>query len=237
MPSSPQPFNPGGQSLMVRRLLVGLVALVAVALVAGLIARHTGGGHRNPAAHPATSTAFPGPTLSSGSTAGPSTAPSEPTGAATTSPVAPPPHTSDPIAYATAFAQALWTYDTRTATQSQQLAGLRAWLTSESAYADPDAVASQVPDPTLWDRMRDNGQHATARVAEGHLPTAFNSAVAADPAKLTVAYVYAVTVTGSQTITWHGGGRGAESRAITLAVQCRPGHDCALASIAPTVYP
>ncbi|MFJ1795244.1 hypothetical protein [Kitasatospora griseola] len=236
MPSSPQPFKPGGQSLMVRRVLVGLVALVAVALVAGLIARFTGGGHRSQAAPAVTSTATPGPgpAPSSISTAGPSTAP---TGTSTTNPVAPPPHTNDPVVFAKAFAQVLWTYDTRTASQSQQLAGLRAWLTSESAYADPAALASQVPDPTLWDRMRDNGQFATGKVNEAHLPTAFNQAVAADPTKLTVAYVYAVTVTGSQSITWTGGGRGDEQRAITLAVQCRPGHDCALASIAPTVYP
>ncbi|MEY9876286.1 hypothetical protein ABH931_005796 [Streptacidiphilus sp. MAP12-33] len=226
----PQPFKPGGQSLMARRVLVGLVALVAVALVAGLIARYTGGGHRSQAAPAATAGASP----ISGSTAGPST---EPTGAAATKPVAPPPHTTDPIVFAKAFAQALWTYDTRTASQPQQLAGLHAWLTSETTYADPVALASQVPDPTLWDRMRDNGQFASGKVNEAHLPTAFNQAVAADPTKLTVAYVYAVTVTGSQSITWTGGGRGDEQRAITLAVQCRPGHDCALASIAPTVYP
>ncbi|MGV9268394.1 hypothetical protein ACWDRR_27440 [Kitasatospora sp. NPDC003701] len=234
---TPQPFKPGGQSLMVRRVLVGLVALVTVALVAGLIARYTGGGHRSQAAPTATSTATPGTAPSSGPTAGPSTAPSDSGGTAATNPVAPPPHTSDPIVFAKAFAQALWTYDTRTASQSQQLAGLRAWLTSESTYADPAALASQVPDPTLWDRMRDNGQFATGKVNEAHLPTAFNQAVAADPTKLTVAYMYAVTVTGSQTITWTGGGRGDEQRAITLAVQCRPGRDCALASIAPTVYP
>ncbi|MEV4559443.1 hypothetical protein AB0K51_20970 [Kitasatospora sp. NPDC049285] len=237
MPSSPQPFKPGGQSLMVRRVLAGLVAVVAVALVAGLIARFTGGGHRSQAAPSATSTATPGSTPSSGATAAPSTLPTAPSGTSTTNPVAPPPHTGDPIVFAKAFAQALWTYDTRTASQSQQLAGLRAWLTSESTYADPAALASQVPDPTLWDRMRDNGQFATGKVTEAHLPTAFNQAVAADPTKLTVAYMYAVTVTGSQSITWTGGGRGDEQRAITLAVQCRPGHDCALASIAPTVYP
>ena len=233
MPTSPQPFKPGGQSLMVRRVLVGLVALVTVALVAGLIARYTGGGHRSPAAHSATSTATPEPTPSSEPSAGPSTTPSAPT----TNPVAAPPHTSDPITYAKAFAQALWTYDTRTTSQPQQLAGLRAWLTSESTYADPAAIASQVPDPTLWDEMRGNGQFATGKVDDAHLPTAFTQAVAADPTQLTVAYIYAVTVTGSQSITWNDGGRGDEQQAITLAVQCRPGHYCALASIAPTVYP
>ncbi|WP_081966750.1 hypothetical protein [Kitasatospora sp. NRRL B-11411] len=237
MPSSPQPFKPGGQSLMVRRVLAGLVAVVAVALVAGLIARFTSGGHRSQATSSATSTATPGPAPSSTSPTAPNSPAPAPTGTATSNPVAPPPHTNDPVVFAKAFAQALWTYDARTASQSQQLAGLRTWLTGESKYADPAALAGQVPDPTLWDRMRDNGQFATGKVNEAHLPTAFNQAVAADPTKLTVAYVYAVTVTGSQSITWTGGGRGDEQRAITIAVQCRPGHDCALASIAPTVYP
>ncbi|WP_416971580.1 hypothetical protein [Streptomyces sp. 4F14] len=237
MSSSPQPFKPGGQSLMVRRVLVGVGALVVVALVAGLIARFTGGGHRSQAAPSATSTAAPGSTPSSAPTAAASSDPTTQPGTSTTNPVAPPPHTSDPVVFAKAFAQVLWTYDTRTTSQSQQLAGLRAWLTSESTYADPAALAGQVPDPTLWDRMRDNGQRATGKVNEAHLPTAFNQAVAADPTKLTVAYMYAVTVNGSQSITWTGGGRGDEQRAITLAVQCRPGHNCALASIAPTVYP
>jgi len=237
MPSSPQPFKPGGQSLLARRVLVGLVVLVAVALVAGLIASQRAYLNVFARAPSTTSTAAPNSTPSSASPAAPSSDPTAPTGTSTTNPVALPPHTSDPVVFAKAFAQALWTYDTRTASQSQQLAGLRAWLTSESTYADPAALASQVPDPTLWDRMRHNGQVASGKVNEAHLPAAFNQAVAADPTKLTVAYLYAVTVNGSQSISWTGGGRGDERRAITLAVQCRPGHNCALASIAPTVYP
>ncbi|MEV0530743.1 hypothetical protein [Kitasatospora sp. NPDC050463] len=232
MPKS-SPFT--GQSTMLRRLLIGLGVLVVVALLAGLTARLAGGGHRTPSAanspsNPstsATSTASPhgsGPTPSPGATPGASV-------------VAAPPHTSDPIKFATAFATALWSYDTRTATQPQQLAGLRAWLTGESKYADPDALAAQLPDPTLWSRMRDNGQHATGEAAEAHLPAAWQHAIGKDPAQLTVAYVYAVTVTGKQTVSWNDGGRGAEDRALTLAVQCRPGSDCALASIATTVYP
>ncbi|MEU4300087.1 hypothetical protein [Kitasatospora aureofaciens] len=230
------PFKPGGQSLMLRRVLIGLGALVVAALIAGLIARYAGGGHRAPApaasAAPATS-----PRTSASGTLVPGTPAPSASATPSVSPVAAPPHTTDPLAFAQAFATALWSYDTRTTTQSQQLAGLRAWMTGESEYADLDAVASQVPDPTLWDRMRDNGQWATGQAAEAHLPAAFQSAVAKDPTKLTVAYLYAVTVTGTQSITWNDGGRGAEDRAITIAVQCRPGHDCALASIAPTVYP
>ncbi|MGW2397072.1 hypothetical protein ACWCYY_11010 [Kitasatospora sp. NPDC001664] len=231
MPKSP--FT--GQSTMLRRLLIGLGVLVVVALLAGLTARLAGGGHRTPdaanspstpsaSAASATSSPAPGPAPSAG------TAPSA-------SSVAAPPHTSDPITFAKAFATALWSYDTRTTSQPQQLAGLRSWLTDESKYADPDALAAQLPDPTLWSRMRDNGQHAAGEAAEAHLPAAWQQAIGKDPTQLTVAYIYAVTVTGKQTVSWLDGGRGAEDRAITLAVQCRPDRDCALASIATTVYP
>ncbi|MFJ1931707.1 hypothetical protein ACIOGZ_03385 [Kitasatospora sp. NPDC088160] len=232
--SSSSPFT--GQSALLRRLLIGLGVLVVVALLAGLIARLAGGDHRTPSAAnspsaPAVSapSSPPSPRTSNTPSAGPTigTAPV----------VAAPPHTSDPIAFAKAFAAALWSYDTRTATQPQQLAGLRGWLTDESQYADPDTLAAQVPDPTLWDRMRDNGQFAVGEVAEAHLPTAWQQAIGKDPTQLTIAYIYAVTVTGKQTVSWRDGGAGAEDRSLTLAVQCRPSHDCALASIAPTVYP
>jgi len=232
MPKS-SPFT--GQSTMLRRLLIGLGVLVVVALLVGLTARLAGGGHHTPVATNSPSTT---PTSPTPKTAAPGTGPAPSTGTTQgPSVVAAPPHTSDPIAYAKAFATALWSYDTRTATQPQQLAGLRGWLTDESKYADPDALAAQLPDPTLWSRMRDNGQHATGEAAEAHLPAAWQQAIGKDPTQLTVAYIYAVTVTGKQTVTWAEGGRGAEDRAITLAVQCRPGRDCALASIATTVYP
>ncbi|MCG6497101.1 hypothetical protein [Kitasatospora sp. A2-31] len=232
MPKS-SPFT--GQSTMLRRLLIGLGVLVIVALLAGLTARLAGGDHRTPSAANSPSS----PPVSATSTASPHGSVPSPSAGATpgASAVAAPPHTSDPLKFATAFATALWSYDTRTTTQPQQLAGLRSWLTGESKYADPDALAAQLPDPVLWSRMRDNGQHATGEAAEAHLPAAWQQAIGKDPSQLTIAYVYAVTVTGKQTISWLDGGRGAEDRAITLAVQCRPGRDCALASIATTVYP
>lgn len=225
---TPSLFKPGGQPV-VRRLAVGLGVLLAVALLAGLVARLAGGGHG--------STPAPAPAVSSTTGVSPAPSATPPAQAAGSRLVPAPPHTSDPLVFAKAFASALWSYDTRTTTQQQELAGLDAWLTPEAAYADPAALSAQVPDPVLWSRMRDNGQHAVGQVAEGHLPQAFSAAVAQNPTQLTVAYIYAVTVTGSQSITWKGGGRGAQSQAVTLAVQCRPSHDCALASIAQTVYP
>ncbi|MVO90277.1 hypothetical protein GPA10_37400 [Streptomyces sp. p1417] len=146
-----------------------------------------------------------------------------------------PPQVAEPIAFAKAAARMLWSYDTRDTSRDQQLSGMRAWLTKESAYADWTSVTAQVPDPVLWSRMADHRQRATARVTEGHFPSAFKAALADDPSAITKAYIYVVTVNGKQRIRWKTGGGGAEERAVTLAVQCRPGHDCRLAAIAPSV--
>jgi hypothetical protein len=148
-----------------------------------------------------------------------------------------PPRTSDPVEYAKAFTARLWSYDSRTTSQTDHLASLQRWLTREQRYADPESIAVQVPDPLLWSRMRDGGQYAVATVAEGHIPASFTSALQADPGRITEAYAYAVTVSGKQQIAWNGSGAGAEARAVTLAVQCRPQQDCALVGVAPNVAP
>jgi hypothetical protein len=86
--------------------------------------------------------------------------------------------------------------------------------------------------------MATNAQYAAATAAEAHFPGSFTQALQADPGALTTAYVYAVTVTGRQSVTWKGASPGgAEARAITLAVQCRPGRDCALVGVLPNVAP
>lgn len=151
--------------------------------------------------------------------------------------VAGPPHTSDPVTFAKAAAEALWTYDTRHASRAEHLSGLTAWMTGEKSYRDWKSVYGQVPGKALWSRLHDNRQRATAPVDEGHLPEVFKTAVAQDPDAITQAYVYAVTVTGKQSISWKKGGSGAEPRSMTLAVQCRPGHGCALSGVLPEVAP
>jgi hypothetical protein len=151
--------------------------------------------------------------------------------------VARPPDLDDPLMYAKATAAMLWSYDTRSTSRDQQLAGMRAWMSAETAYTDWPAIQAQVPDPVLWSRMRDNAQHATATISDAKFPSAFKQALAEDPAALTEAYIYAVTVTGKQTIRWKDGGGGAEDRAVTLAVQCRPDASCGLVSIAPRIAP
>ncbi|MFJ8774553.1 hypothetical protein [Streptomyces microflavus] len=147
------------------------------------------------------------------------------------------PRISDPVQFAKAAAQMLWSYDTRTTGHDQQLAAMRTWMTKEYQYVDWVSVSAQMPTPALWARMADQGQYATAAVTEGHYPAAFKQALAEDPSAITKAHIYAVTVTGKQTIAWAKGGGGAEDRSITLAVQCRPSKDCTLVAIAPTVAP
>ncbi|MGW4197071.1 hypothetical protein [Streptomyces sp. NPDC005004] len=163
-----------------------------------------------------------------------STAPA-PKAATETGTVAQPPQIAEPVAYARAAARMLWSYDTRHTSHDQQLAGMHAWMTRETKYADWASVSGQVPDPLLWSRMADQDQHATAHITEGHYPGAFKAALADNPSAITEAYIYVVTVNGKQQIVWKKGGSGAEERAVTLAVQCRPGHDCTLAAIAPSV--
>lgn len=231
---SPVRFR-SGDPIAVRRLLIGLAVLVVAGLLAGLLARLSGGDeHRDrpPTAAPTLRPAYsPSPASAAGSASG------RPAAAGTGAAVAAPPHTTSPTEFAAAFVGALWTYDSRATSQQDFVNGLRRWLTHEAQYADGASVEGQVPDPVMWSRLSANGQTSKAAISEAHVPDAYSRAIAANPGALTAAYVYAVTVTGKVEVAWDGGGRGAEDRAITLAVQCRPMQDCALAAVAPTVYP
>lgn len=207
----------------VTAIALGLAVLLALAATVALVTgRSTPSTSRTngPSAASGTGSATPGPQSSAGAGS-----------------VAKPPPVADPVVFAQAAAAMLWSYDTRTTSRDQQLAGMRAWLTPEGAYADWASLAAQVPDPVLWSRMADQNQYATATADEAHYPSAFKQALADDPAAITEAYIYAVTVTGTQQIAWRDGGAGAEDRSVTLAVQCRPNHDCALVSLAPRVVP
>ncbi|MCX5278356.1 hypothetical protein [Streptomyces virginiae] len=208
-----------------RRILVAAVVITALLASAGLTAWFTSrGGQSKTGASPTA----PAPS---------SPAATAPKPSAGTGSVPAPPKLTDPLAYARAAAVMLWSYDTRTTSRDQHLAGMNAWMTSETKYTDWTAISGQVPDPVLWSRMADNAQYATAAVGEAHFPSTFKQALAENPSAITEAYIYAVTVTGKQTIAWKGGGGGAEDRAVTLAVQCRPSSDCALVSLAPSVAP
>lgn len=228
---SPTSSNPGGASRTRRRALLGTAVLVVLVALAGLAAYLTRDGRSStkpPAAQPS------------------SVAPSSPSATVETTPpphgvnaaLPIPPDTHDPIVFGKAAAVALWSYDTRAYSQPELLAALHRWLTSESKYADRASVDALVPSPVLWERMADNAQFATATAGEAHFPQSFTQALQANPGAITTAYVYAVTVTGQQSIAWTGSPHGgAEARAITLAIQCRPDQPCALAGVLPNVAP
>ncbi|GAA2273144.1 hypothetical protein GCM10010368_48160 [Streptomyces roseiscleroticus] len=220
--------DPGGASRVRRRALLGTVVLAVLVALAGLVAYLTREGRS-----PSDTSASP---LSSPTASSSSAAPSGPHSRPRALPV--PPETHDPIKYGKAAAAALWSYDTRAYSQPELRKALRGWLTTESKYADPASVDKAVPSPVLWKEMAANGQFATAEINEGHFPQAFTQALQDDPGAITQAYVYAVTVSGKQSIAWKGSpAGGAESRSITLAVQCRPDHPCALVGVMPSVAP
>jgi hypothetical protein len=218
-----------GPSGVRRRALVGAVLLLVLIAVAGLIAYATRGG-RTPSKeyHPQASSP-PSPTPTAAASSRSSTRHQAPPA---------PPSTRDPIAFGKAAAVALWSYDTRTYSRATLLKALHGWMTSEKKYADTASVDVIVPSPPLWREMAANGQYATAKATGAHFPAAFTEALQADPGAIRQAYVYAVTVTGRQSIAWKGSPRGGgEVRATTLAVQCRPSRPCALAGVLPAVAP
>ncbi|MFJ8888195.1 hypothetical protein ACIRJR_33000 [Streptomyces sp. NPDC102402] len=208
-----------------KRIAIVASAVAVLLAIAGVVAMMTGGGNGHRAAAP----------VAPASTGSPSSSEAAPEPSSGSGSVPKPLQIAEPVAYAKAAAQMLWSYDTRNTSRDQQLADMHTWMTDESAYADWASVSGQVPDPVLWSRMADQEQHATASVTEGHFPSAFKQALADDPSAITKAYIYVVTVNGKQQIAWKKGGGGAEERAVTLAVQCRPNHDCTLAAIAPSV--
>ncbi|MFF1257417.1 hypothetical protein ACFVZT_11320 [Streptomyces sp. NPDC058321] len=228
MPKKPFPSSgertPQAPASVLRRAAIGGVVLALLLAVAGVLAYVT---HPESPASPKATQTPPSSSVS----ASPSAAPHA------DSALAAPTKTSDPIVFSKYATKVLWTYDTRSSSQAEHLAGLKQWMTSEKKYADWTSVTDQVPSPVLWSRMHDNQQHARATVGEGHFPQAFKTALAQDPGAITEAYVYAVTVTGKQSIAWKGSGAGAESRTTTLAVQCRPDQNCALVGVLPSVAP
>ena len=227
--------NPGGASSMRHRALLGTAVLAVLLALAGLAAYLTRApGTAAKAAGPQSSSSVPSPSTAASSP--PSASPSPSPRGEGSLPV--PPSTGDPVTYGKAAAAALWSYDTRAYTQPQLLTALGRWLTAESQYADAASVDTLIPSAQVWGEMAQQGQFATATVSGAYFPQSFTQALQADPGAITTAYVYAVTVTGNQTIAWNGAPKGGEQgMSMTLAVQCRPSRSCALAGVLPAVAP
>ncbi len=224
-----QSSKPGVASRVRGRVLLGASVLLTLVALAGLIAYITRDGRSAPSHEPQANSASP-PSPS------PAVSSSPPHRSQRSLPV--PPSTHDPIAFGKAAAVALWSYDTRASSRHELLTALHGWMTSETRYADTASVDALVPSPVLWKDMAANRQYATAKASEAHFPGAFTQALQTDPGAITQAYVYAVTVTGHQSISWKGSARGGgEARAATLAVQCRPSRSCSLVGVLPNVAP
>ena len=210
-----------------RRALLGIALLLVLVALAGLtvyLSRDDRPSHHRAAA-PARPPSAAIPTASASPT---------PRGGALPAP----PSTHDPVPFGKATAVALWSYDTRAYSRAELLAALHGWMTSDKKYADTASVDALIPSPVLWQEMASDGQYATATAYEAHFPASFTQALQADPGAITTAYVYAVTVTGQESIAWKGSPRGgAEPRATTLAVQCRPSRPCSLVGVLPNVAP
>ncbi|WP_147472610.1 hypothetical protein [Streptomyces triticirhizae] len=131
----------------------------------------------------------------------------------------------------------LWVYDTRTTTHRERVEQLAGLMTGEEELADVDSVLATVPPEEVWGQLAQIEQYATAEVDAGRYPESFREVLQNRPELVRQNGVYAVTVTGRQSIHWTDGGRGAEERAITLAVQCRPDTLCALVGVLPGVAP
>ncbi|WP_059006621.1 hypothetical protein [Streptomyces specialis] len=219
----------GSAARVGRRTLIGAAALTVLLVVAGLIAHLTRDSR--------TSRDGADPQVRPASSSSPAESAPSPTSDSDNALPAPP-STRDPLVFGKAAAVALWSYDTRAHSRSELVTALHAWMTTENEYADAASVDALVPSPVLWSRMADNGQFATATADEAHFPASFTQALQADPEAITEAYVYAVTVSGKQSIGWNGSPQGgAEDRSVTLAVQCRPDKSCALSGALPNVAP
>ncbi|MGP4115159.1 hypothetical protein ACTWP5_30190 [Streptomyces sp. 4N509B] len=209
-----------------RLIVIAVVSAVAIS-AAWLLAVNTGGGGRA--------------ALSGSEPAGEHTpsgeGPREEDGRpAPTVPADAVPRIDDPVRFAEAFTHVLWSYDAAATSHDERVTQLRAWVTGEQKYADVASVVSQVPSRAAWSGLAGIGQRASAEVDGGRFPASFTRALQDDPGLITEAYVYVVTVTGRQTLTWDSG-RGEERRAVSVAVQCRPGQPCAVAGCLPEVAP
>ena len=142
------------------------------------------------------------------------------------------PVTADPSAYATAYAGALFSYDTRSESEATWAAALTAGLDpTPDVHADNVAdLADRTPPPAVWATMTGSAQRATYIATSASVPTLWAENTAAYPVG-----AFAVTVTGTQQVTWNGGASTAP-QAVTLLLLCPPFNDsCVVNRIAAQV--
>ena len=130
----------------------------------------------------------------------------------------PPPATADPAAYATAYATALFSYDTRAQSEAAWTAALTAGL-DPAADVHPDNIADladRTPPAAVWATMTSSAQHATFAVTSAWVPKLWTENASAYPAGAA-----AITVSGTQQVSWSGGSSSVP-QAVTLLLLCPP---------------
>lgn len=150
------------------------------------------------------------------------------------------PKTDDATVFARAVATLAFSYDTRDESRDAWRAAFMPWLgpdgkddTMAEAQGDVDRV---VPEPAVWQQMRDLHQRATFAVTSAYVP---QQAIAAQreygdqwPPGTAV-----ITVRGDQHLAWDGGDQ-TVTRTMTLFVLCQPSNAfCMVDRITPQVIP
>lgn len=148
------------------------------------------------------------------------------------------PKTDDATVFARAVATIAFSYDTRTESRDAWRSALMTWLgpdgkqdTMAEAQGDVDRV---VPQPVVWQQMRQLQQRATFAVTAAYVP---QQAVAAqrDYGSEWPPGTSVITVRGSQRLVWNGGAQTA-TRSMTLFVICQPTNAyCMVDRITPQV--
>ena len=128
------------------------------------------------------------------------------------------PATADPATYATAYATALFSYDTRRQSEAAWTAALTVGL-DPAADVHPDNIADladRTPPAAVWATMTSSAQHATFAVTSAWVPTLWTQNATAYPAGAA-----AITVSGTQQVVWSGGSSSVP-QTVTLLLLCPP---------------
>jgi hypothetical protein len=126
------------------------------------------------------------------------------------------PHTSNPETFALAYARALFSYDTRSQTESAWTAALTAGLdTTADVHLDNLAdLADRTPPAPVWFTMTNSTQYASFTATRSWVPQLWTRNAAAYPAGAS-----AITVSGTQHVVWAGGSSDVPS-SVTLLLVC-----------------
>ena len=139
----------------------------------------------------------------------------------------------DGSAVASAFAAALFSYDTRRQSRDEWAVRLRDLVGTEEQVAALAELEARLPPVQLWQQMTKAGQRAQFTATSTTVPRLWTETVKEHPELSEGAL--AVTVAGEQQVTWSDG----SSRvpvAVTLLLRCPPAAEkCVVTRVPPQV--